>query len=185
MSEDTYRLDQLLARVGRGDRHAYQALYDQAVGAVYGSVRRVLRNSALAEEVAQEVMLELWRLAPRFDPQRGSAAAWIITMARRRAIDRVRSEQAAADRAEALSHLEEATPFDVVSESVIEQDEQARIRARLASLTDLQREAIEMAFVGGRTYREVAEALDLPLGTVKTRIRDGLLRLADAMGVSK
>jgi RNA polymerase sigma-70 factor (ECF subfamily) len=175
--------EELLSAVARGDQAAFSELYDRVAGQVYGVIRRVLRDPAQSEEVAQEVLVEVWRTANRFDPDRGSATTWIMVMAHRRAIDRVRSEQASRDRDERIGHRERLRPFDEVSEEVETRFEHQQVRAALDHLTDLQREAVELAYYGGHTYREVAELLDAPLGTVKTRLRDGLIRLRDAMGV--
>lgn len=177
--------DTLLRRSAHGDQAAFTELYDLVAGQVYGLVRRVLRDPAQSEEVAQEVLLEVWRLAPRFDARRGGAQAWIMTIAHRRAVDRVRSEQSSRtrdDRAAAAAH---SRPADVVAEEVETRMEHARVRDALGSLTDLQREAVELAYYGGHTYAEVAELLDAPLGTVKTRLRDGLIRLRDELGVGE
>jgi RNA polymerase sigma-70 factor (ECF subfamily) len=146
-------------------------------------VLHVLRDAAQSEEVAQDVLVEAWRTASRFDTDRGSVRAWLLTMARRRAIDRVRSAQAAGDREARLAAV--ATPaFDEVSELVEHRLEREQVRRCLDGLTGLQRESIELAFYGGRTHREVSDALGVPLGTVKTRLRDGLIRLRDCLGVS-
>ncbi|MFP4311760.1 MAG: ECF RNA polymerase sigma factor SigK [Nitriliruptoraceae bacterium] len=174
----------LLAAVARGDQAAFAALYDRIAPLVHGVVRRVVRDPAQSEEVTQEVLVELWRTAVRFDPDRGTARAWILTMAHRRAIDRVRSEQSSRDRTARVAGREHTRPFDDVAEQVETSLEHDRVRTALATLTDLQRQAVELAYYQGYTYREVAELLDTPLGTIKTRMRDGLIRLRDAMGVA-
>ncbi len=176
--------EDLLLRVARGDQAAFGQLYDRLAGQVHGIVRRVVRDPAQSEEVTQEVLVEVWRTATRFDPDRGSVRTWVLTMAHRRAIDRVRSEQASRDRTDRIGRRDRPRAFDVVSEQVELADEHARVRASLSALTGLQREAVELAYYGGYTYREVAELLDTPLGTIKTRMRDGLIRLRDAMGVA-
>lgn len=174
----------LLVAVARGDQAAFTALYDRIAPLVHGVVRRVVRDPAQSEEVTQEVLVELWRTAVRFDPDRGNARAWVLTMAHRRAIDRVRSEQASRDRTERVAGREHARPFDDVAEQVETTLDHDRVRRALGTLTELQRQAVELAYYQGYTYREVAELLDTPLGTVKTRMRDGLIRLRDAMGVA-
>ena len=175
----------LMAAVARGDEAAFGELYDRMSRLVYGVVRKVVRDPSQSEEVAQEVFVEVWRTATRFEAGRGSVGTWVLTMAHRRAIDRVRSEQASRDRTERVGHRERVRPFDEVAETVETSFEHQQVRAALDHLTDLQREAVELAFYGGYTYREVAELLDAPLGTVKTRMRDGLIRLRDAMGVAQ
>jgi len=174
----------LLLAVARGDQAAFAALYDRVGSLVHGIVRRVVRDPAQSEEVTQEVMVEVWRSAVRFDPERGSARTWILTMAHRRAIDRVRSEQASRNRTARVADQQYARDFDEVSERVEVSFEHEQVRGALSTLTDLQRQAVELAYYQGYTYREVAELLDTPLGTVKTRMRDGLIRLRDALGVA-
>ncbi|MFY9668506.1 MAG: ECF RNA polymerase sigma factor SigK [Trebonia sp.] len=175
-------LDTLLTHVAKGDQAAFEALYDQLGSSVYGLVRRVLRNPSQAEEVAQEVLLEVWRAASRFDPARGSAATWVLTIAHRRAIDRVRAEEAATAREQRTAEVPAAT--DEVAETVEASMDAERLRRCLAGLTELQRESITLAYYGGYSYAQVAALLDTALGTIKTRIRDGLTRLRACLGVS-
>lgn len=173
----------LLRAVARGDEAAFTRLYDLVAPRVYGLARRVLRDPAQAEEVAQEALLEVWRTATRFDPARGSATAWIFTITHRRAVDRVRSEQAALDRERRLAPEAAQTPADEVVEQATAQLQRQQVRRCLKTLTELQREAITLAYYGGYTYQQVAQLLGAGLPTVKTRMRDGLIRLRDCLGV--
>jgi RNA polymerase sigma-70 factor (ECF subfamily) len=171
----------LLTRVARGDQSAFRGVYDRAAGQILGIVRAVVRDPAQSEEVTQEVLLELWRTASRFDPGLGSPLAWVTTLAHRRAVDRVRSEQKAAERE--LRATAPAIAYDEVTETVEARLERERVRRCLGSLTELQRESVTLAYYDGYTYREVAELLGVAVGTVKTRMRDGLIRLRDCLGV--
>ncbi|GAA1658819.1 ECF RNA polymerase sigma factor SigK [Actinoplanes couchii] len=175
--------DKLLPKVGRGDEQAFARLYDLVVPRVYGLIRRVLRNAAQAEEVAQEVLVEVWRTAARFDPEAGSATAWVFTIAHRRAVDRVRAEQAAATRTVRAGAAALETPYDAVADEVSGRLERQQVRHCLDDLTELQRQVVTMAYYQGHSYPQVAELLKTPLGTVKTRMRDGLIRLRDCLGV--
>lgn len=174
--------DALLSLVARGDERAFEQLYDMVAARIYGLIRRILRDPAQAEEVTQEVFIEIWRNATRFDRAKGSATSWVFTIAHRRAVDRVRSEQAGADRQKRAATVE--TPYDDVVEEATARLEKTQVRRCLAGLTELQREAITMAYYGGYTYREVADLLKIGLPAIKTRMRDGLIRLRDCLGVT-
>jgi RNA polymerase sigma-70 factor, ECF subfamily len=173
--------DDLLVRVGQGDERAFAELFELVSSQVLGVSLRVLRDRALAEEVSQEVMVEVWKKADRFDPDRGSASGWITTLTHRRAVDRVRSEQAGRDRDDRVSRRDEPRAFDAVADEVEVRLDHWQVRQAMASLTDRQREAIELAYFGGHTYRDVARVLDIPEGTAKSRLRDGLLRLRESL----
>jgi RNA polymerase sigma-70 factor (ECF subfamily) len=175
------QLSALLSRVARGDQDAYAAVYDRTAGQVLGLVLSIVRDPAQSEEVMQEVLLEVWRTAARFDPAAGSASAWVMTVAHRRAVDRVRSEQKAAERE--MRVASSAVAYDEVAEAVEARLDRERVRRCLGSLTELQRESVTLAYYGGYTYREVAGLLGVAIGTVKTRMRDGLIRLRDCLGV--
>lgn len=174
----------LMVAVARGDQQAFAALYDVVSPGVHGVARAVLRDPDHAAEVTQEVMLEVWRTATRYDRSLGTVRTWVLTLAHRRAVDRVRSVQAQRDRDQRVLDGEQHTPFDVVSEEVEDAMERRRVRGCLGTLTETQRDAVVLAYYGGRTYREVAEELGAALPTVKSRIRDGLLRLRDCLGVA-
>ena len=175
-------LDALLTLVARGDQGAFEALYERLARPAYGLIRTVLRDPAQSEEVVQEVLLEVWRPASRFDPARGGAATWVLTIAHRRAVDRVRSEAAAAGREQRTSRVPAAG--DAVTDSVEATLDAELLRRCLDGLSDVQRESITLAYYGGYTYPEVAKLLEVALGTIKSRIRDGLNRLRDCLGVS-
>jgi RNA polymerase sigma-70 factor (ECF subfamily) len=177
-------LQQLVHEVALGDQEAFATVYDAVAGSVLGVARAVLRDQAQSEEVAQEVLVEVWRTAPRYRPERGTAINWILTLAHRRAVDRVRSVEAAAARDTKAALLAHQPAYDEVTEQVENRLEQEQVRRCLRTLTELQRQSVTLAYYRGLTYREVAEVLSLPLGTVKTRLRDGLIRLRDCLGVT-
>nr|WP_185203033.1 ECF RNA polymerase sigma factor SigK [Streptomyces alkaliterrae] len=173
-----------MEKVAHGDKDAFSTLYDDLAPIVFGVVNRVVRDRAQSEEVAQEVMLEVWRQAARYRPEAGRVATWVTTIAHRRAVDRVRSAQAAADREHAQAVRDRSRPFDDVVERVETRLESEQVRRCLRGLTELQRQAVTLSYYRGLTYREVAETLRAPLPTIKTRMRDGLIRLRDCMGVT-
>jgi RNA polymerase sigma-70 factor (ECF subfamily) len=177
-------LQDLVGRVALGDEEAFALLYDSVAGPVLGTVRAVLRDQAQSEEVAQEVLVEVWRTAPRYRSERGSAINWILTLAHRRAIDRVRSAEAATQRDHKAALLNHTPDFDQVTEQVEARLEREQVRRCLRTLTEIQRQSVTLAYYRGLTYRQVSEALSVPLGTVKTRLRDGLIRLRDCLGVT-
>jgi RNA polymerase sigma-70 factor, ECF subfamily len=178
-------LSSLLGRCARGDEQAFAALYDETARRVHGLVLRVVRDPAQAEEVTQEVYLQAWRTASRYDESKGSALAWLMTLAHRRAVDRVRSAEASSRQDTTYHQRTHVVPHDTTAEAAETSMEARRVRTALAELTNVQREALELAYFGGYTHTEVATMLDLPVGTAKTRIRDGLIRLRDAMGVGQ
>jgi RNA polymerase sigma-70 factor, ECF subfamily len=170
-----------LGLVARGDGTAFDAVFEQIGPAVFGVVRRVIRDPAQSEEVTQEVMLEVWRNASKFDAGRGSATAWVMTLAHRRAVDRVRSVQKESERERRTASAD--IPYDEVLEAVESSLERERVRRCLNSLTEVQRESVTLAYYRGYTYGQVASLLGVPTGTVKTRMRDALIRLRDCLGV--
>lgn len=176
-------LGDLLTRVSHGDEQAFGALFDALGSSVYGLARRVIRDPSRAEEVAQEVFIQVWQTAARFDASRGSAKSWVLTLAHRRAVDAVRHDQAAKNR-ENKYDWSNGPDFDQVEETVTISLEHEQVRRCLDGLTDLQREAVSLAYYQGYTYTEVATALGANTATVKTRMRDGIVRLRDCMGVS-
>lgn len=178
-------LSDLLRRSSRGDQTSFAQLYDAAAARVHGLVLRVVRDPAQAEEVTQEAFLEIWRTAARFDPDRGSALSWLLTIGHRKAVDRVRSAEASSRRETKYHDQTQPVPHDETAEKVTATLEAQRVRQAMESLTAAQREAIGLAYFGGYTHTEVATMLDLPIGTAKTRIRDGLIRLRDTMGVGQ
>ena len=175
---------ELLLRVGQGQEDAFSDLYDRTSSLLFSLVKRVVRDVSISEEVLQEVFVEIWKQAPRFDARRGSAHGWICTIAHRRAVDTVRSVDASRrrDSAEGLRALDEKI-VDVQEEGIMRVESQ-RVATAMRSLTPLQSDAIRLAYFSGYSHSEVAKILDIPLGTAKTRIRDGMIVLRDSLGVT-
>lgn len=176
-------LAELLGRVASGDQSAFADFYDATSRTVYGIVLRVVRDPAQSEEVAQEVYVEAWTSSPRFDPELGSPTGWLNTIAHRKAVDRVRSSERSLQREQ--RHFESGgSPQASVdtSDLVVALDEGQRVRQALEQLPEAQRTAVHLAYFEGRTHREVADFLEVPLGTVKTRIRDAMKRLRNHLG---
>jgi RNA polymerase sigma-70 factor (ECF subfamily) len=176
--------EELLAQVASGNQEAFGALYDQVAPRVLGLIRRVLVDPAQSEEVAQEVFLEIWQTAPRYDARKGGALTWILTMAHRRAVDRIRASQASRDRDLRIGTRDHESGYDSVSEQVEIRIEHERVEQAMTQLTELQRQAVTLAYYRGLSHSEVATLLSVPIGTVKTRLRDGMIRLRDALGVT-
>lgn len=176
----------LLKRVAVGDRDAFGVLYDSLAPAVHGLACRVVRDPSLAEEVTQDVFLMVWQQSPGFDPGRGSARTWVLTLAHRRAVDVVRREQSLRDRTARAGTLEREHPFDEVADAVLtrasSRSASEQVSRAMVALTPLQRKTIALAYFEGLTYPQVAERLAIPLSTAKSRIRDGLRRMAVTLG---
>ncbi len=174
----------LLERVAEGDQRAFAELYDRVSPRVFGLIKRLLVDHAQSEEVTQEVFLEIWQTATRFDPNKGAATTWMLTMAHRRAVDRVRASQASRDRDTRIGIRDHNIEYDNVSETIEVRIEHERVERAMSRLTELQRQAVSLAYYGGYSHSEVAELLSVPIGTVKTRLRDGMIRLRDELGVT-
>jgi RNA polymerase sigma-70 factor (ECF subfamily) len=172
-------LDALLGAVARGEHGAFDLVYEQLHEPVYHQVAAVLRDPAQSEEVTQEVFLELWSTAVHYDPGKGSAAGWAMMIARRRAIDRVRSSVASSVRDQQAAPPAEL--WDQTHEAAADALDRERLARSLNKLTGPQREVITLAYFGGHTHRQVAAILGAPLGTVKGRIREALIKLRHAM----
>jgi RNA polymerase sigma-70 factor (ECF subfamily) len=175
----------LLRLSGRGEEEAFARLYDATSARAYGLAVRVVRDPSQAEEVTQEAFLEIWKTASRFDAGRGSAVSWVLTIVHRKAVDRVRSAEASTRRDTTYHQGSQGVEHDSTAEAAHASMEARRVRQALDSLTEAQREALELAYFKGYTHTQVATMLDLPVGTAKTRIRDGLIRLRDTMGVGQ
>ncbi|WP_314506177.1 ECF RNA polymerase sigma factor SigK [uncultured Microbacterium sp.] len=174
----------LLLKVADGDQGAFAQLYDMLSPRAFGLILRVLVDRSQSEEVLQEVFLEIWQSAGRFAPNKGQGRSWVLTIAHRRAVDRVRSAQASTDRDVRAGFRDMDVAHDGVAEEVELRIEGQRVSDALATLPDPQREAITLAYFGGYSQSEIAALVGAPLGTIKTRMRDGLSRLRVEMGVT-
>ncbi|MUL77355.1 ECF RNA polymerase sigma factor SigK [Mycolicibacterium sp. CBMA 226] len=177
-------LGALLRRIADGDADAFASFYDATCARVFGLILRVLRDPGYSEETTQEVYAHVWRAASGFDAAEGSALAWVLTLAHRRAVDRVRAEVASSRREWVYGTTHVDTAADVVAEAAVRGDDRRRVLGCLGTLTDNQRQAIELAYYDGLTYVQVSERLSTSLGTVKTRMRDALRKLRDCLGES-
>ncbi|MHA7241090.1 ECF RNA polymerase sigma factor SigK [Arthrobacter sp. TMS1-12-1] len=177
-------LTDLLTRIARQDRTAFALFYEQTSRRVYGLARRVLIDPDLSEDATQEVYLQVWNTADRFNPALGSPMAWLMTLAHRRAVDKVRSEQSATDREARYGAATQTVDHDDVVDTVTQRLEAEGVVRCLDTLTETQQESVRLAYYGGLTYREVAEKLGVAVPTIKSRIRDGLIRLKTCLGVN-
>ncbi len=175
--------EELLARIAQGDQRAFAALYDEISPRVFGLVRRLLVDHSQSEEVTQEVFLEIWQNATRYEPGKGGALTWVLTMAHRRAVDRIRASQASRNRDLKIGVRDFVAEYDDVATTVEVTIESERVKEAMSQLTELQRQAVTLAYYGGFSHSEVSEMLKVPIGTVKTRLRDGMIRLRDELGV--
>ena len=180
----TADLDVLLRRVAEQDVEAFASFYDNTRARVFGLVVRVLRDPGYSEETTQDIYLQVWRNAAGYNPAVGTPLAWLMTMAHRRAVDRVRSEQSATQRESKYGAANVERPADRVAEAVIQLDEQRQVTLCLDSLSDPQRECIQLAYYEGLTYVQVSERLSANLATIKSRMRDGIRGLRKCLGVS-
>ncbi|MGO1256021.1 MAG: ECF RNA polymerase sigma factor SigK [Microbacterium gubbeenense] len=174
----------LLLRIADGDRAAFAELYDMLTARVFGLILRVLVNRSQSEEVLQEVFLEVWQSAARFAPNKGQGRTWILTIAHRRAVDRVRASQASADRDVRAGLRDIGIPHDSVAEQAELGIAGEQAVSALGALPEAQREALVLAYFGGYSQSEISALVGSPLGTIKTRMRDGLTRLRNEMGVT-
>jgi RNA polymerase sigma-70 factor, ECF subfamily len=183
-ASEAHVLAELLKLSARGDRESFARLYDAMASRAYGLAVRVVRDPSQAEEVTQEAFLDVWRTASRYETGRGSVVGWVLTIVHRKAVDRVRAAESASRRDTTYHQDSTTVAHDATAEAAEASMEARRVRSALDQLTAVQREALELAYFGGYTHTEVATMLDLPVGTAKTRIRDGLIRMRDAMGVT-
>ena len=170
-----------MARCAAADHAAFDELYHLTSRRLYGTVLKVLRSPDHAQEVTQEIYVEVWKQASRYAQEKGSVLAWMLTMAHRRAVDRVRSVSSEVARDERYAFVDLSRESDEVWDSVAQKYDVERVRGAIGTLTPIQRQAVQLAYYEGLTQSQISTALDLPLGTVKTRIRDGLKRLGEAL----
>lgn len=180
----SHRLSVLLENISRGDQAAFAEFYQLTSRRVFGMARRVLIDPELSEDTTQEVFLQVWQNAAKFDPKAGSPLSWLMTISHRRAVDRVRSSQSSTDREAKYGASTQDIDHDTVADQVGSRLEAEAVVRCLATLTETQQESVRLAYYGGLTYREVAERLNAAVPTIKSRIRDGLIRLKTCLGVS-
>ncbi|SDP03434.1 RNA polymerase sigma-70 factor, ECF subfamily [Arthrobacter sp. ok909] len=178
------RLGSLLELIAQGDQAAFAEFYGLTSRRVFGMARRVLIDTELSEDTTQEVFLQVWQNAAKFNAAAGSPLAWLMTISHRRAVDKVRSSQSATDREAKYGASSQEIEHDSVSDEVGSRLEAEAVVRCLETLTDTQQESVRLAYYGGLTYREVAERLNAAVPTIKSRIRDGLIRLKTCLGVS-
>lgn len=174
-------LGALLRSTAAGDQDGFSQLYEQLSGRVLLTARAIVRDPALAEDVTQEVFVEIWVRAAKFDPDRSSVAGWVLMMTRARAVDRVRAREAMHRQDHHFALRQRGRDTDTVSERVLTRDDHREVRAVLGTLTDLQREAIALCFYAGHTNSQASTLLGIPVATFKTRIRDALLKLREGI----
>lgn len=179
-SEHSARSQEIAALIGRaaaGDQLAVSELYDATSRMVYGLVLRVLGDEGAAEEVMLDVYMQVWRQAAAYDAGRGSPLAWLATIARSRAIDRLRAGRQEWQRARSLETVSQQSTGENLEEAAYVTELREVVRGALGTLSAEQREALELAYYGGLSHSEIAERLGQPLGTIKTRIRLGMMKL--------
>jgi RNA polymerase sigma-70 factor (ECF subfamily) len=172
---------ELMSAMSQGQQDALREVYDRYADACFSLARRVLNDRTLAEEVVQELFVRLWRAPERFEPARGSLRSFLLAQTHGRSVDALRAEVARRNREEREARRGTAPVDDGLEREVLDLAESEAIRTALATLSEGERDAIELAYFGGHTYREVAVLLETPEGTVKSRIRSGLLRLRAAL----
>lgn len=171
----------LLIETALGSHQAFTDFYNHTCSRVFGIARKTVIDPHLSEEVTQEVFLAVWSSAGKYNPEAGSPLTWLMTIAHRRAVDKVRSHQNDTTRQQRWAAATQTLPYDEVAESVCDRIEAQRLNDSLACLTELQHQAIVLAYFGSLTYSEVAHTLSTPIPTIKSRIRAGLKQLRNQM----